>query len=99
MVRDPTTKKNADREEKAAPKPKRKAPITAKAPLKNESDTEEDERDEYGEMSEASDDGSDDGDDDIHGEDEMEVDGELKSLQRHLPKATPCSDKRPRNAS
>ncbi|KIO28950.1 hypothetical protein M407DRAFT_21856, partial [Tulasnella calospora MUT 4182] len=82
-----TTKKNADREEKAAPKPKRKAPITAKAPLKNESDTDEDERDEFGEMSEASDDGSDDGDDDLDGEDEMEVDGELKPKKKK--KVTP----------
>ncbi|KAG8939276.1 pumilio domain member 6, partial [Tulasnella sp. 408] len=79
-----TTKKNADREEKAAPKPKRKAPITATAPLKNESDTDSDEKDDFDEMSEASDDGSEGGDDD---EDDMEVDGaQAKPKKKRAPK-------------
>lgn len=80
-----STKKSADREEKAAPpKPKRKAPITSNVPLKNESDTDEDEGDEFDEMSEA----SDDDDEEIKDEDSMEEDG-AETKPKKKKKVTP----------
>ncbi|KIO21755.1 hypothetical protein M407DRAFT_28681 [Tulasnella calospora MUT 4182] len=65
----------------------RRAPITAKAPLKNGRDTDEDEGDEFDEMSEAGDDSSDD-DDDADEEDDMEVDG-AESKPKKKKKVTP----------
>ncbi|KAG8938972.1 pumilio domain member 6 [Tulasnella sp. 424] len=80
-----STKKSADREEKAAPpKPKRKAPITSNVPLKNESDTDEDEGDEFDEMSEA----SDDDDEEIKDEDSMDEDG-AETKPKKKKKVTP----------
>ncbi|KAG9009793.1 pumilio domain member 6, partial [Tulasnella sp. 427] len=83
-----STKKKADQQEKAAPpKPKRKAPITSKAPVKNESDTDEDDEDGFEGVSRASDSDSHD-DDESADDDEMEVD-DAETKPKKKKKVTP----------